>query len=115
MELRNKKDLIEQFIASLTVNSSVDSDWQEFVKSRKIKELNQIVDDEKLDKKATYTFVENAFRNGYIQSTGTGLSGILPPISLFSAGGERSLKRKAVLEKLRNFFDRFFSISSRDL
>mgnify|MGYP000125905046 FL=1 len=85
------------------------------MKSRKIKELDQIIDDEKLDKKATYTFVENAFRDGYIQSTGTGLSGILPPISLFSAGGERSRKRKAVLEKLRNFFDRFFSISSREL
>ena len=111
MELRNKKDLIEQFIASLTVDSSVDGDWQEFVKSRKIKELDQIIDDEKLDKKATYTFVENAFRDGYIQSTGTGLSGILPPISRFSADGERSKKRETVLEKLRDFFDRFFGIS----
>ena len=115
IELRNKKDLIEQFIASLTVDSSVNGDWQEFVKSRKIKELDQIIDDEKLDKKATYTFVENAFRDGYIQSTGTGLSGILPPISRFSAGGERSKKRETVLEKLRNFFDRFFGISGGKL
>lgn len=85
------------------------------MKSRKIKELDQIINDEKLDKKATYTFVENAFRDGYIQSTGTNLSLILPPISRFSAGGERSKKREMVLEKLRNFFDRFFGISSGKL
>jgi type I site-specific deoxyribonuclease, hsdR family len=115
IELRNKKDLIEQFIASLTVDSSVDGDWQEFVKSRKIKELDQIIDDEKLDKKATYTFVENAFRDGYIQSTGTGLSRILPPMSRFSPSGERSKKRETVLEKLRDFFDRFFDVSSGKL
>lgn len=69
IELRNKKDLIEQFIDSLTVDSSVDGDWQEFVKSRKIEELDQIIDDEKLNKKATYSFVENAFRDGYIERT----------------------------------------------
>ena len=77
--------------------------------------MNQIIDDEKLDKKATYTFVENAFRDGYIQSTGTGLSGILPPISRFSADGERSKKRETVLEKLRDFFDRFFDVSNESL
>ena len=115
IELRNKKDLIEQFIASLTVDSSIDGDWQEFVKSRKIKELNQIIDDEKLDKKATYTFVENAFHDGYIQSTGTNFSRILPPISRFSPSGERSKKREIVLQKLRDFFDRFFTISREGL
>lgn len=115
IELRNKKDLIEQFINSLTVDSSVDGDWQEFVKSRKIEELDQIIDDEKLNKKATYSFVENAFRDGYIQSTGTDLSRILPPISRFSAGGERTKKREIVLQKLRGFFDRFFSISNGKL
>ena len=93
IELRNKKD----FIDSLTVDSSIDGDWQEFVKSRKIEELDQIIDDEKLNKKATYSFVENAFRDGYIQSTGTNLSRILPPISRFSAGGERTKKREIVL------------------
>ncbi len=107
--------MIEQFITSLTVDSSVDGDWQEFVKSRKIKELDQIIDDEKLDKKATYTFVEDAFRDGYIQSTGTGLSRILPPMSRFSPSGERSKKRETVLEKLRDFFDRFFDVSSGKL
>ena len=61
IELRNKKDLIEQFIASLTVDSSVDGDWQEFVKSRKIKELDQIIDDEKLDKKRHISLLKMLF------------------------------------------------------
>ncbi len=115
VELRNKKDLIEKFIADLTVDSSIDGDWQEFVRSNRKKELDQIIDEENLNEEATYTFVENAFRDGYIQSTGTGLSGILPPISRFSAGGERSQKRETVLQKLRDFFDRFFDVSSGKL
>ena len=36
IELRNKKDLINQFITSLDVHSVVDEDWQKFVEEKKI-------------------------------------------------------------------------------
>jgi type I restriction enzyme R subunit len=35
IELRNKKELIEQFIGSLNANSSVDNDWRNFVDGKK--------------------------------------------------------------------------------
>jgi type I restriction enzyme, R subunit len=69
VELRNKKDLIEQFIESLDISSTVDSDWINFVEKKKIEELEKIIVNENLNKKETYSFIDNAFRDGYIQKT----------------------------------------------
>jgi len=113
--LRNKKDLIENFINSLTPDTDVEDDWLIFVNTKRKEELDQIIIDERLSKEDTYTFITNAFRDGFIQTTGTALAKVLPPVSLFSPGGERSKKREAVLDKLTRFFDRFFDISCGEI
>ena len=115
VELRNKKDLINQFIASLDINSVVDDDWQKFVEKKKIDELERIIESENLDHVETYKFVKNAFRNGNVSTTGTAIAKILPPVSRFSPGGERMKKRESVLDKLTRFFERFFDISGGKL
>ncbi len=115
IELRNKKDLINQFIASLDIQSVVDTDWQKFVEKRKIEELEHIIESENLDHDATYTFVRNAFRNGSVSTTGTAIAKFLPPVSRFSPDGERTKKREGVLQKLTGFFERFFDISGGKL
>ena len=115
VELRNKKDLINQFIASLDINSVVDEDWQKFVKKKKNEELERIIKDENLNRTATYKFVKNAFRNGNVSTTGTAIAEVLPPVSRFSPGGERTKKRESVLDKLVSFFERFFDISGGKL
>lgn len=111
VELRNKKDLINQFITSLDVHSSVDDDWKGFVEGKKIEELEKIISSENLDHDATYTFIQNAFRDGSVAVTGTAISKVLPPVSRFSPTGERTQKRESVLTKLTKFFERFFDIS----
>jgi type I restriction enzyme R subunit len=63
IELRNKKDLIEQFIQSLDISSSVDGDWIEFVEKKKREELEKIIKDENLNPDETYKFIENSFRD----------------------------------------------------
>lgn len=113
VELRNKKDLIEQFIDSLTPSSQVDDDWRTFVDEKRVEELNRIISEETLNKEETYKFIDNAFRDGYIQSTGTALTKVLPPVSRFTPTGERTQKRETVLDKLTAFFNRFWSISNR--
>jgi len=113
VELRNKKDLINQFIATLDVHSIVDDDWRKFVEGKKVEELEQIIKSENLDHDATYAFIKNAFRNGNVSTTGTAITKILPPVSRFSPTGERSKKRESVLDKLTRFFERFFDISNR--
>jgi len=112
VELRNKKELINQFIASLDAGAEVDEDWQKFVEKKKIEELERIIKDENLDRDATYTFVKNAFRDGSVATTGTSITNVLPPVSRFSKTGERTKKRESVLSKLSKFFERFFDISS---
>lgn len=111
VELRNKKDLINQFITSLDVHSVVDDDWQKFVNKKKIDELEQIITNENLDHDATYTFVRNAFRDGSVATTGTAITKVLPPVSRFSPTGDRTKKRESVISKLISFFERFFDIS----
>lgn len=111
VELRNKKDLIQKFIDSLTPTSNVDDDWYTFIDSKKAEELEKIIQEEHLNKDKTYSFMINAFRDGYLQTTGTALSGVLPPVSRFTPTGDRTLKRETVLEKLTGFFNRFWNIS----
>ena len=115
VELRNKKDLINQFITSLDIHSVVDDDWQKFVDKKKIDELEKIINNEGLDHDATYAFVRNSFRDGSVATTGTAITKVLPPVSRFSPTGERTQKRESVLSKLTSFFERFFDISGGKL
>lgn len=111
VELRNKKDLIIQFISSLDVHSIVDEDWHKFVEEKKVEELERIIEQENLDPEATHKFIQNAFRDGSVSTTGTAITKVLPPVSRFSPSGERTQKRESVLSKLTGFFERFFDIS----
>ena len=115
MELRSKKDLIEQFISALTPATRIDDDWQTFIQQKKKAELDAIIKDENLNKDATYSFVNNAFRDGYVQTFGKELAGILPPISLFSRSNNRTQKRLSVVEKITAFFNRFKDLTHRQL
>src|SRR5574344_279773 len=112
LALRNKKELIDEFIQNLSRGSSVDGDWPDFVSKEKEKELQKIIGDENLNDSEAKRFMENAFRDGYVQSTGTSFARILPPISRFSPSGDRTKKRERVLEKLSAFFERFRDIVS---
>jgi type I restriction enzyme R subunit len=110
VELRNKKDLIEQFIALLTPVTNVDDDWRKFVEEKKIEELNCIILDENLNKVETETFVKNAFRDGFILETGTAITKLLPPLNPFAPDNQYATKKQTVIEKLKSFLERFLGI-----
>lgn len=109
-DLRNKKELIENFIDQLTPDKDVNEEWQRFVKEQQRKQLDEIISEEKLKPEETYHFVRQSFKDGGIQESGTGIAQILPPMSIFDKS--RETKKKTVLEKLKAFFERFFDISS---
>jgi len=58
----------------------------------------------------TRAFVERAFRDGTIPTTGSAVTGILPPLSRFSADPGYALKKQTVLDRLTAFFDRYFAL-----
>lgn len=109
--LRNKKDLIEAFVDSVSPKAQVDAEWQAFVARKKVEELDRIIADEGLNPDETKAFVDNAFRDGGIPTTGTAITKILPPVSRFSKNNNHSTKKQTVLEKLAAFFERYFGLA----
>ncbi|MEY5017188.1 MAG: hypothetical protein RL431_237, partial [Actinomycetota bacterium] len=108
--LRSKRDLIEAFINNLTLVGDVDASWREFIDAQKEIELEEIILAENLKPAETREFVAQAFRDGQIQAVGTAITRVLPPVSKFSPGGEHSLKKQSVIEKLTQFLDRFLGL-----
>jgi type I restriction enzyme R subunit len=110
VELNNKKDLIVQFVASLTPETSLDKDWQQFVTQKQKEELNRIIEEENLHRDETEIFVKNAFRNGFIPETGTAITKLLPPLNPFAPNNLYIEKKQKVIEKLKLFLERFLGV-----
>ena len=108
IRLRSKKELIEGFVDRMTVSGNVEEDWKQFVSEQKEKELNSLIETEKLKPEKTQKFVENALRDGILRTTGTDIDGILPPISRFTITGERARIKDGVINKLLVFFEKYF-------
>ena len=109
-ELRSKKQLIETFIAGINDVDDVMIEWHNFVAEEREKELVQLIQEEKLKESETRKFLENAFRDGEIKTTGTDIDKLMPPVSRFGGGGARAKKKQTVIDKLKGFFERFFGV-----
>lgn len=109
LQLRSKKELIENFISSVNADTDVDQGWREYVQRRKAVELQEIIESEHLKPEETEKFIESSFRDGQVRTTGTDIDKILPPMSRFG-GGNRKEKKKTVIEKIRTFFEKYFGL-----
>lgn len=111
-DLRNKEELIREFIHMHTPENDVHDQWTSFVKENQLKQIENIITDENLKRDKTLDFMEQSFRNGEVRENGTGIAEILPPLGLFgNAGIKRAEKKRNVIRKLKEFFDRFYDIS----
>ena len=110
-ELRSKKQLIEHFIARVNEVDDVMAGWDLFVAEEREKELQQLIQEEKLREPETRKFLENAFRDGEVKTTGTDSDKLMPPVSRFG-GGSRAKKKQTVIEKLQKFFEKFFGLGA---
>ena len=106
-ELRSKKDLIDNFINGINEVDDVMNEWHAYVAEQREKALIQLIEEEKLKESETRAFVEGAFRDGAVKTTG--IDKILPAVSRFG-GGNRKAKKETVIEKLKGFFERFWNI-----
>ena len=108
-ELRSKKALIENFIAGINDVSDVMVEWRQYVAEEKERQLVQLIQEENLKEEETRKFIEVAFRDGSIKTTGTDITNLMPPTSRFG-GSNREEKKQGVIAKLLTFFERFFGI-----
>ncbi len=109
MQLRSKKELIEHFIETVNAATNVDEDWRKFVSEQKETDLNQLITEEKLKQEETKRLMDNSFRDGLLKTTGTDIDKIMPPVSRFG-GGNRTAKKQSVIEKLMDFFEKYFGL-----
>ena len=108
-ELRSKKALIENFIAGINEVSDVMIEWRSYVAEEKERQLFTIIKEENLKEEETRKFIDVAFRDGSVKTSGTAIDKLMPPMSRF--GGEnRAEKKQGVIQKLQVFFERFFGI-----
>jgi type I restriction enzyme R subunit len=108
IELRSKKELIERFIEQVNVSTKVDEDWRKFLHERKEADITAIIEEERLKPEETRRFIDNAFRDGMLKTTGTDIDKIMPPVSRF--GGGRAAKKQGIIEKLMYFFEKYLGL-----
>ena len=111
-DLRNKKDLIEMFINSMTPGGDAGTSWSAYIKQQKEEELNKIIEEEKLKPIETRNFMAMAFRNGFISISGIAFAQILPAVSRFSKDNKREEMRQRVFDKLSAYLDKFKDLSN---
>lgn len=109
IQLRSKKELIENFINTVNGSTKVDEDWRKFVHEQKETDLEALISDEKLKADETKRFIDNSFRDGSLKTTGTDIDKIMPPVSRFGSGN-RAAKKQGLIEKLMQFFEKYFGL-----
>jgi len=113
LALRSKKELIETFISKINTNTDVMNDWAKFVKEQEEIDLKNLIEEENLNDKETRKFIDNAFRDGQVKTTGTDIEKILPPMRRFG-GGNRTERKESIIEKIKKFFEKYFGIWNSD-
>jgi type I restriction enzyme R subunit len=123
-ELRDKKDLIMKFIERMTPKpgekpkeeTDINDEWNEYIERQRDAELQAIIREEGLREKETRKFVAQSFADGYVTTTGIAITKVLPPMPIFGGGAtNREKKKQTVLNKLTDFFNKFFGISSNTI
>jgi len=111
-ELRSKKALIETFIKGINDMDDVMAEWHDYIVEMHEKELNAIIEESRLNPEETRKFIENAFRDGEVKTTGTDIDKIMPPMSRF--GGGREEKKNNIIKRLMIYFEKYFGIGVND-
>ncbi|MDO5478888.1 MAG: restriction endonuclease subunit R, partial [Clostridia bacterium] len=99
----------DKFIASINADTDVSRDWLKFVKEQKESDLDELIAGEKLKADETRRFMDNAFRDGLLKTTGTDIDKLMPPVSRFG-GGNRAEKKQGIIDKMLKFFEKYFGL-----
>lgn len=93
---------------SVSPKARVDEQWLAFIAQRKTEELERIIAEENLHPEAARRFMDDAFRDGGIASTGTAITQVLPPTSrLGKTADSHTENKRRVLQRLAEYWERF--------
>ena len=112
-DLRSKKDLIESFISTVNDTDDVLTSWHSYVAQRREEDLKSIIEKENLNSDLTRKYLEHAFRDGEMRTSGTSIDSLMPSVSRFGGGsGKRDEKKQRLIGKLKDFYEKYFGIGA---
>ena len=108
--LRNKKELIEEFVRRYATDREVSQQWAKYVSDQAQRQLDELIEDEKLNPEQTVEFMRHSFHIGEVERNGDRITKCLPPLPLFAPNNQYATVKKRVLDRLCEYFDRFYDI-----
>ena len=110
IELRSKKELIENFVANVNNTDNIFNEWEEYSLKCKYDELQQIISQFKLKQDKTVKYISDSFKDGELKTTGMHIESLLPPISIFSGNNKHYETKQKVIERLKEYFEKYLGI-----
>lgn len=117
LDVRAKEDLIMEFMDKFDMKNFKDkSDILEsfytFAKKKKNDEVEKLIKDEGLvngsSTNVAKKFINSAIKKGFVDENGTQIDEIMPVVS--RRGGQREIKKRNILEKIKNIVKVFVGI-----
>ncbi len=113
IELRNKKDLIMDFIDKYNKDQEVHAHFQDYIHQKREEEFQNIIEENRLNEEKAYSFMQHAFRGGEISFSGTKFPEIIEEKpSMFSQNSRYQEVKEKVAASLSRFFHRFCDLTS---
>ncbi|GAA7426319.1 type I restriction endonuclease subunit R [Helicobacter pylori] len=113
IELRNKKDLIMDFIDKYNKDQEVHAYFQEYIHQKREEEFQNIIEENRLNEEKAYSFMQHAFRGGEINFSGTEFPKIIEEKpSRFNKNSRYQEVKEKVAASLSRFFHRFCDLTS---
>ncbi|GAA7497560.1 hypothetical protein HpBHB21_13490 [Helicobacter pylori] len=112
IELRNKKDLIMDFIDKYNKNQEVHAYFQDYIHQKREEGFQKLIEENRLNEEKAYSFMQHAFKGGEISFGGTEFPKIIEEKpSRFDKTRYQEVKEKAAAS-LSRFFHRFCDLTS---
>ncbi|GAA9346107.1 type I restriction endonuclease subunit R [Helicobacter pylori] len=113
VELRNKKDLIMDFIDKYNKDQEVHAHFQDYIHQKREEEFQNIIEENRLNEEKAYSFMQHAFKGGEISFNGTEFPKIIEEKpSMFSQNSRYQEVKEKVAASLSRFFHRFCDLTS---
>ncbi|ANH46730.1 HsdR family type I site-specific deoxyribonuclease [Helicobacter pylori] len=113
IELRNKKDLIMDFIDKYNKDQEVHAYFQEYIHQKREEEFQNIIEENRLNEEKAYSFMQHAFKGGEINFSGTEFPKIIEEKpSRFNKNSHYQEVKEKVAASLSRFFHRFCDLTS---
>lgn len=113
IELRNKKDLIMDFIDKYNKDQEVHAHFQDYIHQKREEEFQKIIEENRLNEEKAYSFMQHAFKGGEINFSGTKFPEIIEEKpSRFDKNSRYQEVKEKVAASLSRFFHRFCDLTS---